>query len=89
MNNLKYLLVVSLLVSFSCKSHKIITDTTSTDYSSKPAAVSLNENDKRKFDYFFYEAERLKISGDLDKSKLYLIECLKVDSLSSDSVNIS
>ncbi len=82
MNKLKYFLIVSLVVCASCKSHKLIT-TDNSDVSSLKRAVTLNENEKRKFDYFFYEAERLKISGDIDKSKLYLIECLKVDSLSS------
>jgi len=45
--------------------------------------TSLNSSEKRKFDYFFYEAQRLKLHGDLNKSKLYYVECLKIDPNSS------
>ncbi|WP_066630312.1 tetratricopeptide repeat protein [Labilibacter marinus] len=42
----------------------------------------LSPQNKRKFDYFFYEGQRLKMNGDLNKAKTYFIECLKIDSLS-------
>ena len=45
--------------------------------------IVLSSMDKRKFDYFFYEAQRLKVQGKIDKTKMYLVECLKIDSLSS------
>lgn len=43
----------------------------------------LSSSDIRKFDYFFYEGQRLKMIGNFDKAKMYFIECLKIDSLSS------
>ncbi len=81
MNNIYWIIVLVLISIVSCKSTKQISSN-STGLSTK-RVVNLNENDKRKFDYFFYESQRLKINGDIDKSKLYLIECLRIDSLSS------
>ena len=43
----------------------------------------LSVQNKRKFDYFFYEGQRLKMTGDLNKAKNYFVECLKIDSLSA------
>jgi len=45
--------------------------------------VQLNDLQKRKFDYFFYEASREKMKGNLEKSAMYLSECLKIDATSS------
>jgi len=45
--------------------------------------VTLSENNQRKFNYFFFEGQRLKMQGDYNKSKMYFIECLKIDTLSS------
>lgn len=45
--------------------------------------VQLNDVDKRKFDYFFYEASREKMKGNYEKSAMYLSECLKIDATSS------
>ncbi len=48
--------------------------------------VQLDDIQKRKFDYFFYEANREKMKGDLQKSAMYLSECLKIDPTSSASM---
>ena len=45
--------------------------------------VQLTDLQKRKFDYFFYEASREKMKGNLEKSAMYLSECLKIDATSS------
>ena len=45
--------------------------------------VQLDDLQKRKFDYFFYEANREKMKGNLEKSAMYLSECLKIDPTSS------
>ncbi len=81
MNNIYWIIVFVLISIVSCKSTKNITNTSSQVTSKR--VIDLNENEKRKFDYFFYESQRLKINGDVDKAKLYLIECLRIDSLSS------
>ncbi|MCW3785174.1 tetratricopeptide repeat protein [Plebeiibacterium sediminum] len=81
---MKYYYIIGLLsiVLFSCKtlqntpSKSIKSDTVLT-------TTSLNSVEKRKFDYFFYESQRLKMQGQIDKAKMYLIECIKIDSLSS------
>ncbi|SMO58610.1 Tetratricopeptide repeat-containing protein [Saccharicrinis carchari] len=43
----------------------------------------LTEENKRKFDYFFFEGQRVKMKGELNKAKNYFVECLKIDSLSA------
>ncbi|MCG8580627.1 MAG: tetratricopeptide repeat protein [Bacteroidales bacterium] len=48
--------------------------------------VQLTDIQKRKFDYFFYEANREKMKGNLEKSAMYLTECLKIDATSSASM---
>lgn len=71
--------IIFLILFTGCKSTKV----TSYDAENSYTPVTLNESDKRKFDYFFYEAQRLKLHGDLQKSKLYYVECLKYDPYSS------
>lgn len=41
--------------------------------------VQLDELQKRKFDYLFYEASREKMKGNIEKAAMYLSECLKID----------
>ncbi len=48
--------------------------------------VQLDDLQQRKFDYFFYEANREKMKGNLEKSAMYLSECLKIDATSSASM---
>ncbi|MCU4156615.1 tetratricopeptide repeat protein [Carboxylicivirga sp. A043] len=48
--------------------------------------VQLDDIQKRKFDYFFYEANREKMKGNYEKSAMYLTECLKIDPTSSASM---
>ena len=81
MKNIVYILLLVLGFS-SCKSsQKILTN----DSILKSKVSVLSDENKRKFDYFFFEAQRLKMNGDLAKAKNYFIECLKIDSLSATS----
>jgi tetratricopeptide (TPR) repeat protein len=48
--------------------------------------MNLTDIEKRKFDYFFYEAGREKMKGNIEKSAMYLGECLKIDPTSSASM---
>lgn len=48
-------------------------------------AAELNEEDGRKFDYFFMEACRLKMKGDYQKSAEMFQNCIKVDNSSAVS----
>ncbi len=80
---MKYLYILVLVAFlFSCKSAKIVNDVDSRLNRTIPV---LSSQDKRKFDYFFYEGQRFKMNGNLGKAKNYFIECLKIDSLSAVS----
>jgi tetratricopeptide (TPR) repeat protein len=39
----------------------------------------LNEENQRRFDFFFYEANREKMLGNYEKSATYYTECLRID----------
>ena len=41
--------------------------------------TNLSREDQRKFDYFFIEANRFKLNGDLERAAKMLNECLKLD----------
>ncbi len=45
--------------------------------------VVLTDEQKRKFDFFFYEGNREKMLGNIDKAGSYYSECLKIDKRSS------
>ena len=45
--------------------------------------VNLSDEDQRKFDYFFFEAIREKMKGNIQKSLMYYNECLKLDPTSA------
>ncbi|TLX77108.1 tetratricopeptide repeat protein [Labilibacter sediminis] len=77
---LYFLLAISVLSG--CKTLK---DNVVHSNGPKEKVSVLSAAQKRKFDYFFYEGQRLKMLGNIDKAKMYFIECLKVDSLSSTS----
>lgn len=79
MKNIAYIVV--LFIGFAaCKSPQKVIITKSVD--DQKISV-LSEENQRKFDYFFFEAQRLKMNGDLGKAKNYFVECLKIDSLSA------
>ncbi|MCU4174113.1 tetratricopeptide repeat protein [Carboxylicivirga sp. N1Y90] len=82
---MKYILIASLVViSFACKtSSKITKKDVSVEQIKK---VQLSDTEKRKFDYFFYEASREKMKGNIEKTVMYLSECLKIDPTSSASM---
>ncbi len=77
---MRFFIIISLVVFFGCKSTKNVV-IQKEELKNKVSVLS--SQNKRKFDYFFYEAQRLKMKGDLNKAKNYFIECLKIDSLSS------
>ncbi len=76
-----FLIGLSFILLYSCKS--LQNNSVQSIENNTVIKSTLNSADKRKFDYFFFEAERLKMQGQLDKAKMYLVECLKIDSLSS------
>ncbi len=80
---MKLFLYNIILLSFlvGCKSVEKVN--TSSNSSASIAKVDLSSADQRKFDYFFYEGQRFKMQGQFDKAKMYFLECLKIDSLSS------
>ena len=45
--------------------------------------LNLSDEDQRKFDYFFFEAIREKMKGNIQKSLMYYNECLKLDPTSA------
>ncbi len=79
MKKILHFSIFILLILAGCKATKVA----SVDTKEQAQSIILNESDKRKFDYFFYEAQRLKLHGDFQKSKLYYVECLKYDPSSS------
>ncbi|WP_430814358.1 tetratricopeptide repeat protein [Carboxylicivirga sp. RSCT41] len=83
--NIRFLFITLLTFSlFGCKSLKPGTDLEVSKEQIKK--VQLTDIQKRKFDYFFYEASREKMKGNLEKSAMYLTECLKIDATSSASM---
>lgn len=74
-----WLIAVVLIGAIGCKSVKNPV-TPKTELKNRISVLS--HQNKRKFDYFFYEGQRLKMNGDLNKAKNYFVECLKIDSLS-------
>ena len=75
-----FIYIFPLAVFFSsCHSSKIVTQP-SVVAAEKPV---LNDNDQRKFDYYFYEALKERLSGNFDKAGMFFTECLKIDPSSS------
>lgn len=75
-----FIYIFPLAVFFSsCHSSKIVTQP-SVVATEKPV---LNDNDQRKFDYYFYEALKERLSGNFDKAGMFFTECLKIDPSSS------
>lgn len=74
-------LIISFLVLilFGCQSNKKFQVSHFQPVKVNPLSV---EN-QRKFDYFFYEANKEKFIGNIEKSVSYYIECLKIDTTSS------
>jgi tetratricopeptide (TPR) repeat protein len=50
------------------------------------SSFQLSDENQRKFDFFFYEANKEKLLGNVDKAVSYYIECLRIDSTSSVSL---
>ena len=77
-----YLLLFSLVFLVACQSKNKFQVV---NY--KPVAtVQLSDENQRKFDFFFYEANKEKLLGNVEKSVSYYIECLRIDSTSSVSL---
>ncbi|MBR8537277.1 tetratricopeptide repeat protein [Carboxylicivirga sediminis] len=79
---LKYI-GVSLVIIVLCSCSALKPQTESQVTKEQIKKVQLTDVQKRKFDYFFYEASREKMKGNYEKSAMYLTECLKIDATSS------
>jgi tetratricopeptide (TPR) repeat protein len=79
----KFLLIIALSVLVSCKSGSKVATVTE---SKANKGVVLSEEQQRKFDYFFYEAIKEKVIGNIERAANYYIECLKIDNASSASL---
>jgi len=80
---MKYTIILftGILILFgSCRSAKNTVNKTDVLNVTK---VNLSEEDQRKFDYFFFEAIREKMKGNIQKSLMYYNECLKLDATSA------
>jgi len=75
-------LIISVFFLISCQSVKKAVDT-SANASISIKQIELDDLQKRKFDYLFYEASREKMKGNIEKAAMYLSECLKIDPTSS------
>ncbi|MBI9061072.1 MAG: tetratricopeptide repeat protein [Marinilabiliaceae bacterium] len=75
-------LIISVFFLISCQSVKKATRSTAVT-SAMVKQVELDDLQKRKFDYLFYEASREKMKGNIEKAAMYLSECLKIDPTSS------
>lgn len=75
-------LIIIVFVCISCQSVKKATHS-SADTSVAIRQIELDDLQKRKFDYLFYEASREKMKGNIEKAAMYLSECLKIDPTSS------
>ncbi|TRX71659.1 tetratricopeptide repeat protein [Carboxylicivirga sp. M1479] len=80
MKILQWSALLIIVVLTGCSSVKTSSANVSSEQIKK---VQLTDIQKRKFDYFFYEANREKMKGNLEKSAMYLSECLKIDATSS------
>ena len=77
-----YFLIFFPVLFSSCKS---IQKTVKKDNQQtvKIEPVKLTDQDQRKFEYFFFEAIREKMKGNIQKSLMYYNECLKLDPTSA------
>ena len=79
------LIIISTLLFFvSCKSvKKNVTKDEAKKADEIVVPVKLTEDQQRKFEYFFFEAIREKMKGNIQKAVMYYNECLKIDPTSS------
>jgi tetratricopeptide (TPR) repeat protein len=84
MRLMRYFFLISIAVlGFGCGSLK---NSDTTDNSGEYAIntkVVLDEEDERKFNYYFYEGNRYKAINETNKSFMYFAEALKIDSTCS------
>jgi tetratricopeptide (TPR) repeat protein len=80
---IRYFLIIGLTVLVGCKSGSKVTTPTQ---SQANKGVVLSEEQQRKFDYFFYEAIKEKVIGNIERAANYYVECLKIDNTSSASL---
>ncbi|TAJ11226.1 hypothetical protein DMA11_17750 [Marinilabiliaceae bacterium JC017] len=78
-----HITIFLLVLLLGCKSVGSITEKSEEEII-KP--VQLDELQQRKFDYFFYEANREKMKGNYEKAAMYYSECLKINPTSSASM---
>ena len=72
-----YLLVFIIISILGCKSKRNVV--TEANVKNEIKAADLNDEDQRRFDIFFYEANREKMLGNIEKATSYYSECLRID----------
>ncbi|WP_291856098.1 CDC27 family protein [Marinilabilia sp.] len=78
---MRYLfLIVIVVLGFGCRS---LPKNNNPINDSQSAEVVLNEEEQRKFNYYFYEGNRYKALNETNKSFMYFAEALKIDSTCS------
>ncbi|MFW5803838.1 MAG: tetratricopeptide repeat protein [bacterium] len=81
-----YLYIVVIVFLSSCSILKKNNQVNSTDSEQKDYSeveVNLSNEEQRKFDYYFYEGNRFKALGEINKSFMYFSEALEIDSTCS------
>lgn len=76
---MKYFIYLFTGVVFILGSCKSIKNNVTQKNTVTSVPVKLSDEDQRKFEYFFFEAIREKIKGNIQKSLMYYNECLKLD----------
>src|SRR5690554_310967 len=78
------ILLVGVALFTSCSVIKDSQDVSSFDYDIySDVVVELSEEDKRKFDYYFFEGNRYKAINEPNKSFMYFAEALEIDTTCS------
>ncbi len=74
---------LSLILTFGCKSAAIVTSSFEDVLyaEGRPVIIKVkDENDERKFNFYFYNALRFGLKGDVGNAALYFNEAIKIDS---------
>ncbi|MBN1115958.1 MAG: tetratricopeptide repeat protein, partial [Bacteroidales bacterium] len=75
--------IVIVVLGFGCRSLPKNSSIVSNSGDYKAVKVILNEEEQRKFNYYFYEGNRYKALNETNKSFMYFAEALKIDSTCS------
>jgi tetratricopeptide (TPR) repeat protein len=75
--------IVIVVLGFGCRSLPKNNSVVNNSQDSETVKVILNEEEQRKFNYYFYEGNRYKALNETNKSFMYFAEALKIDSTCS------